>query len=70
MLPLLQDGVLSSRLVAESLQISEVETESGEGLSKIESSGDGSRPNSDIADVSVGDLCGFTFALLGLFFPF
>ncbi|XP_059575648.1 rho guanine nucleotide exchange factor 12 isoform X1 [Alligator mississippiensis] len=45
-----QDGVLSSRLVAESLQISEVETESGEGLSKIESSGDGSRPNSDIAD--------------------
>ncbi|EMP29024.1 Rho guanine nucleotide exchange factor 12, partial [Chelonia mydas] len=46
-----QDGVLSSRSVTESLQISEVEAESGDGLSKIDySSGDGSRPNSDIAD--------------------
>nr|XP_008162754.1 rho guanine nucleotide exchange factor 12 isoform X3 [Chrysemys picta bellii] len=46
-----QDGVLASRSVTESLQISEVEAESGDGLSKIDySSGDGSRPNSDIAD--------------------
>ncbi|XP_074929627.1 rho guanine nucleotide exchange factor 12 isoform X5 [Chelonoidis abingdonii] len=46
-----QDGVLSSRSVTESLQISEVDAESGDGLSKIDySSGDGSRPNSDIAD--------------------
>uniref|UniRef100_A0A8C8VHS2 Rho guanine nucleotide exchange factor 12 n=1 Tax=Pelusios castaneus TaxID=367368 RepID=A0A8C8VHS2_9SAUR len=46
-----QDGVLSARPVMESLQISEVEAESGDGLSKIDySSGDGSRPNSDIAD--------------------
>uniref|UniRef100_A0A8C3HK92 Rho guanine nucleotide exchange factor 12 n=1 Tax=Chrysemys picta bellii TaxID=8478 RepID=A0A8C3HK92_CHRPI len=45
--------VLASRSVTESLQISEVEAESGDGLSKIDySSGDGSRPNSDIADVS------------------
>ncbi|KAM7137814.1 rho guanine nucleotide exchange factor 12 isoform 5-T5 [Macrochelys suwanniensis] len=46
-----QDGILSSRAVTESLQISEVEAESGDGLSKTDySSGDGSRPNSDIAD--------------------
>ncbi|XP_067420980.1 rho guanine nucleotide exchange factor 12 isoform X2 [Emydura macquarii macquarii] len=46
-----QDGVLSSRSVTESLQISEVEAESADGLSKADySSGDGSRPNSDIAD--------------------
>ncbi|XP_050777886.1 rho guanine nucleotide exchange factor 12 isoform X3 [Gopherus flavomarginatus] len=46
-----QDGVLSSRSVTESLQISEVDAESRDGLSKIDySSGDSSRPNSDIAD--------------------
>lgn len=46
-----QDGVLFSRPVTESLQISEGEAESGDGLSKLDySSGDGSRPNSDIAD--------------------
>ncbi|XP_025963980.2 rho guanine nucleotide exchange factor 12 isoform X1 [Dromaius novaehollandiae] len=45
-----QDGVLSSRSVTESLQISEVEAESGDGLSKLDYTGDSSRPNSDIAD--------------------
>uniref|UniRef100_A0A8D0H3M1 Rho guanine nucleotide exchange factor 12 n=1 Tax=Sphenodon punctatus TaxID=8508 RepID=A0A8D0H3M1_SPHPU len=46
-----QDGVLSSKSVTESLQISEVEAESGDGLNKFDySSGDGSRPNSDIAE--------------------
>ncbi|KAM6107781.1 rho guanine nucleotide exchange factor 12 isoform 6-T6 [Pterocles gutturalis] len=46
-----QDGVLSSRSVTESLQISEVETESGDCVSKLDYSGDSpSRPNSDIAD--------------------
>uniref|UniRef100_A0A8B9PTW7 Rho guanine nucleotide exchange factor 12 n=1 Tax=Apteryx owenii TaxID=8824 RepID=A0A8B9PTW7_APTOW len=45
-----QDGVLSSRSVTESLQITEVEAESGDGLSKLDYSGDSSRPNSDIAD--------------------
>ncbi|XP_062450364.1 rho guanine nucleotide exchange factor 12 isoform X3 [Rhea pennata] len=45
-----QDGVLSSRSVTESLQISEVEAESGDSLSKLDYSGDSSRPNSDIAD--------------------
>ncbi|XP_072740926.1 rho guanine nucleotide exchange factor 12 isoform X4 [Ciconia boyciana] len=46
-----QDGVLSSRSVMESLQISEVEAESGDCVSKLDYSGDSpSRPNSDIAD--------------------
>ncbi|NXJ90000.1 ARHGC factor, partial [Corythaixoides concolor] len=46
-----QDGVLSSRSVTESLQISEVDAESGDGVSKLDYSGDSpSRPNSDIAD--------------------
>ncbi|KAM6334623.1 rho guanine nucleotide exchange factor 12 isoform 6-T6 [Alca torda] len=46
-----QDGVLSSRSATESLQISEVEAESGDGVSKLDYSGDSpSRPNSDIAD--------------------
>uniref|UniRef100_A0A8C3VD36 Rho guanine nucleotide exchange factor 12 n=1 Tax=Catharus ustulatus TaxID=91951 RepID=A0A8C3VD36_CATUS len=49
-----QDGVLSSRSVSESLQISEGEAESGDSGSKLDFSGDSpSRPNSDIADVSV-----------------
>ncbi|KAM9255809.1 rho guanine nucleotide exchange factor 12 isoform 3-T3 [Cariama cristata] len=46
-----QDGILSSRSVTESLQISEVEAESGDCVSKLDYSGDSpSRPNSDIAD--------------------
>ncbi|NXP69679.1 ARHGC factor, partial [Ramphastos sulfuratus] len=46
-----QDGVLSSRSVTESLQISEVEAESGDCVSKLDYSGDSpSRPSSDIAD--------------------
>lgn len=46
-----QDGVLSSRSVSESLQISEGEAESGDSGSKLDFSGDSpSRPNSDIAD--------------------
>ncbi|NXO48852.1 ARHGC factor, partial [Aramus guarauna] len=46
-----QDGVLSSKSVTESLQISEVEAESGDCVSKLDYSGDSpSRPNSDIAD--------------------
>ncbi|XP_040981292.1 rho guanine nucleotide exchange factor 12 isoform X4 [Aquila chrysaetos chrysaetos] len=46
-----QDGVLSSRSVTESLQISEAESESGDCVSKLDYSGDSpSRPNSDIAD--------------------
>ncbi|XP_074972520.1 rho guanine nucleotide exchange factor 12 isoform X1 [Phalacrocorax aristotelis] len=46
-----QDGVLYSRSVTESLQISEVEAESGDCVSKLDYSGDSpSRPNSDIAD--------------------
>ncbi|KAM9656866.1 rho guanine nucleotide exchange factor 12 isoform 8-T10 [Morphnus guianensis] len=46
-----QDGVLSSRSVTESLQISEAEAESGDCVSKLDYSGDSpSRPNSDIAD--------------------
>uniref|UniRef100_A0A8C3PWK5 Rho guanine nucleotide exchange factor 12 n=1 Tax=Chrysolophus pictus TaxID=9089 RepID=A0A8C3PWK5_CHRPC len=53
-----QDGVLSSRSVAESLQVSEVEAESGDALSKLDYSSDSpSRPNSDIADVSIKDYC-------------
>uniref|UniRef100_A0A670KF49 Rho guanine nucleotide exchange factor 12 n=1 Tax=Podarcis muralis TaxID=64176 RepID=A0A670KF49_PODMU len=49
----IQDGVLSSKSVAESLQISEVETESGDGLNKGDCSfGDGSQLNSDTAEVS------------------
>ncbi|XP_074833310.1 rho guanine nucleotide exchange factor 12 isoform X1 [Carettochelys insculpta] len=52
-----QDGVLSTRSVTESLQISEAEAESGDGLSKIDySSGDGSRPSSDTADSPRSDL--------------
>lgn len=52
--PRLQDGVLSSRSVSESLQISEGEAESGDSGSKLDFSGDSpSRPNSDIADVSL-----------------
>uniref|UniRef100_A0A8B9GAF2 Rho guanine nucleotide exchange factor 12 n=1 Tax=Amazona collaria TaxID=241587 RepID=A0A8B9GAF2_9PSIT len=46
-----QDGVLSSRSVTESLQISEVEAESGDCVSKLDYSGDSpSRPISDITD--------------------
>ncbi|XP_074417496.1 rho guanine nucleotide exchange factor 12 isoform X3 [Larus michahellis] len=46
-----QDGVLSSRSATESLQINEVEAESGDGVSKLDYSGDSpSRPSSDIAD--------------------
>uniref|UniRef100_A0A8C3Y8S6 Rho guanine nucleotide exchange factor 12 n=1 Tax=Catharus ustulatus TaxID=91951 RepID=A0A8C3Y8S6_CATUS len=53
-----QDGVLSSRSVSESLQISEGEAESGDSGSKLDFSGDSpSRPNSDIADVSVKLKC-------------
>lgn len=53
-MPRLQDGVLSSRSVSESLQISEGEAESGDSGSKLDFSGDSpSRPNSDIADVSL-----------------
>uniref|UniRef100_A0A8D0F9I7 Rho guanine nucleotide exchange factor 12 n=1 Tax=Strix occidentalis caurina TaxID=311401 RepID=A0A8D0F9I7_STROC len=55
-----QDGVLSSRSVTESLQISEVEAESGDCVSKLDYSGDSpSRPNSDIADVSLEQLHDF-----------
>jgi len=44
----------------ESLQISEVEAESGDCVSKLDYSGDSpSRPNSDIADVSLEQLRGF-----------
>ncbi|XP_053125152.1 rho guanine nucleotide exchange factor 12 isoform X2 [Hemicordylus capensis] len=46
-----QDGVLSSKLATESLQISEVEAESGDGLSRGDGSfGDGSQPNSDMTE--------------------
>ncbi|XP_066495364.1 rho guanine nucleotide exchange factor 12 isoform X2 [Tiliqua scincoides] len=46
-----QEGVLSSKLVAESLEICEVEAESGDGLNKGDSSiSDGSQPNSDTAE--------------------
>ncbi|NXY87318.1 ARHGC factor, partial [Alcedo cyanopectus] len=46
-----QDGVLSSRSGTDSLQISEVEAETGDCVSKLDYSGDSpSRPNSDIAD--------------------
>ncbi|NXK94232.1 ARHGC factor, partial [Formicarius rufipectus] len=46
-----QDGLLSSRSVSESLQISEGEAESGDCVSKLDFSGDSpSRPSSDIAD--------------------
>uniref|UniRef100_A0A8C6NC46 Rho guanine nucleotide exchange factor 12 n=1 Tax=Melopsittacus undulatus TaxID=13146 RepID=A0A8C6NC46_MELUD len=49
-----QDGVLSSRSVTDSLQISEVEAESGDCVSKLEYSGDSpSRPNSDITDSEI-----------------
>uniref|UniRef100_A0A8B9PHF9 Rho guanine nucleotide exchange factor 12 n=1 Tax=Apteryx owenii TaxID=8824 RepID=A0A8B9PHF9_APTOW len=63
-----QDGVLSSRSVTESLQITEVEAESGDGLSKLDYSGDSSRPNSDIADVSIEQLHIFSFIPFGLCF--
>ncbi|KAM6043132.1 rho guanine nucleotide exchange factor 12 isoform 2-T2 [Chlamydotis macqueenii] len=45
-----QDGILSSRSVTEPLQISEVEAESGDCVSKLDYSDSPSRPNSDIAD--------------------
>ncbi|NXN91800.1 ARHGC factor, partial [Rhinopomastus cyanomelas] len=46
-----QDGVLSSRSVTESLQISEAEAESADCVSKLDySGGSPSRPNTDIAD--------------------
>uniref|UniRef100_A0A8C3P6G4 Rho guanine nucleotide exchange factor 12 n=1 Tax=Chrysemys picta bellii TaxID=8478 RepID=A0A8C3P6G4_CHRPI len=52
-IPQLQEQLSKATGSTQSLQISEVEAESGDGLSKIDySSGDGSRPNSDIADVS------------------
>lgn len=55
-----QDGVLTPRSVSESLQISEGEAESGDSGSKLDFSGDSpSRPNSDIADVSLGQPQGF-----------
>lgn len=42
----------------ESLQISEAEAESGDCVSKLDFGGDSpSRPNSDIADVSLEQLC-------------
>ncbi|XP_060139089.1 rho guanine nucleotide exchange factor 12 isoform X2 [Zootoca vivipara] len=53
----IQDGVLSSKSVTESLQISEVETESGDGLNKGDCSfGDGSQLNSDTAESPRGGL--------------
>ncbi|XP_054854554.1 rho guanine nucleotide exchange factor 12 isoform X2 [Eublepharis macularius] len=46
-----QDGVLSSKSATESLQISEVEAESGDGLSKGDCSfGEGSQSHSDTAE--------------------
>lgn len=70
MLSSLQDGVLSSRSVSESLQISEGEAESGDSGSKLDFSGDSpSRPNSDIADVSLGQPQGFASFPLAFRFP-
>ncbi|XP_036600800.1 rho guanine nucleotide exchange factor 12 isoform X1 [Trichosurus vulpecula] len=54
-----QDGavVISSKTSGDSLLLSEVEADSGDGLGRIDySSGDGSRPNSDIADSPRGGL--------------
>lgn len=52
--------------MTESLQISEVEADSGDGLSKLDYSSDSpSRPNSDIADVSTEWLHDFVFISLG-----
>ncbi|XP_074071383.1 rho guanine nucleotide exchange factor 12 isoform X3 [Macrotis lagotis] len=54
-----QDGavVLASKTSGDSFLLSDVEADSGDGLSKIDySSGDGSRPNSDIADSPRGGL--------------
>jgi len=60
---------LSSRSVAESLQVSEVEAESGDALSKLDYSSDSpSRPNSDIADVSIVQLHDFGSVPLGFAF--
>uniref|UniRef100_A0A8C0H2J4 Rho guanine nucleotide exchange factor 12 n=1 Tax=Chelonoidis abingdonii TaxID=106734 RepID=A0A8C0H2J4_CHEAB len=53
-IPQLQEQLSKATGSTQSLQISEVDAESGDGLSKIDySSGDGSRPNSDIADVNI-----------------
>ncbi|KAJ7304983.1 hypothetical protein JRQ81_010719 [Phrynocephalus forsythii] len=47
----IQDGVFSSKSVTESLQISEVDTERGDGLTRGDSSfGDSSQANSDTAE--------------------
>ncbi|XP_067326874.1 rho guanine nucleotide exchange factor 12 isoform X2 [Anolis sagrei] len=47
----IQDGVLSSKSVMESLQISEIEAERGDGLNRGDSSfGDSSHTNSDLAE--------------------
>uniref|UniRef100_A0ABM5EQ95 Rho guanine nucleotide exchange factor 12 isoform X2 n=1 Tax=Pogona vitticeps TaxID=103695 RepID=A0ABM5EQ95_9SAUR len=47
----IQDGVFSSKCVTESLQISEVEVEKGDGLARGDSSfGDSSQANSDTAE--------------------
>uniref|UniRef100_A0A5F8GDD4 Rho guanine nucleotide exchange factor 12 n=1 Tax=Monodelphis domestica TaxID=13616 RepID=A0A5F8GDD4_MONDO len=54
-----QDGtvVLPSKSSGDSFLLSEVEADSGDGLGRIDcSSGDGSRPNSDIADSPRGGL--------------
>lgn len=60
---------MSSRSVAESLQVSEVEAESGDALSKLDYSSDSpSRPNSDIADVSIVQLHGWDSVPLGFAF--
>ena len=56
---------MSSRSVSESLQISEAEAESGDCVSKLDYSGDSpSRPNSDIADVSLEQLHDFFVQIL------
>lgn len=60
---------MSSRSATESLQISEVEAESGDGVSKLDYSGDSSsRPNSDIADVSLKQLHDFASMPFGFGF--
>lgn len=66
--PSLQDGLLSSRAVSESLQISEGEPDTGDSGSKLDFSGDSpSRPNSDIADVSLP--LAFPWQVLGVCCP-
>lgn len=60
---------MSSRSVTDSLQINEVEAESGDCVSKLDYSGDSpSRPNSDITDVSLQLL--HDFASIWLAFSF